>query len=78
MTDKIRTTGVEKTSKKFKGTCIAVSLVSVAVSIFLGLAVFTLQKQNDSISDKINDFHQQINYFENQNDKVSDKYKNQK
>lgn len=78
MKDRIRRTGVEKMPKKFKRVCIAVTCASLFASIFLGLAVFSLQKQNDSISDKINDYHQQINYFENQNNKVSDKYKNQK
>ncbi len=78
MKDRIRRTGVEKMPKKFKRTCITIACVSLFASIFLGFAVFSLQKQNDSISDKINDYHQQINYFENQNNKVSDKYKNQK
>lgn len=75
MKDRIQRTGNKKLSKKFKTTCILVSSLTFALSLFLGLITVTIYNENKSISSRIENVGQQINYFENQNDKVSEKYK---
>lgn len=75
MKDRIQRTGNKKLSKKFKTTCILVSSLTFALSLFLGLITVTIFNDNKSISSRIENVGQQINYFENQNDKVSEKYK---
>lgn len=75
MKDRVQRTGNKKLSKKFKTTCILVSSLTFALSLFLGLITVTIYNENKSISSRIENVGQQINYFENQNDKVSEKYK---
>lgn len=75
MKDRVKRTGVKKLSKKFKTTCILVSTFTFSLTLLLGISVLSIYKENKSISSRIENVGQQINYFENQNNKVGDKYK---
>lgn len=75
MKDRIRRTGIRKVEKKFRKNCIVVTFISVFFSVLLSYVAFELSNQNHMISSRIENVGQQINYFQNQNNKVSDKYK---
>lgn len=75
MKDRIRRTGIRKVEKKFRKKCIVITFISVFFSVLLSYAAFELSNQNRLISSRIENVGQQINYFQNQNNKVSDKYK---